>query len=384
MKVFVIGAGTAGLLTCMELCHSLPDFFDITLVHDPDIESIGVGESSLVGLSYLLFDSIDYVHFLERGDLNATTKYGVKFKSWSSGDDIFVPFGTGNYGLQFDTTNLKDFVLPRLLKKYKNFNILEAKVNSIDSIGRQVCVQLENKILMSDYVVDCRGFPEDYSDYIICDNVYVNSALVVPSTSHNTWEYTYHYAHKNGWMFGIPLNNRSGWGYLYNSELTTRDECLEDIENIFSNSIDGMKFKLNFDKARDFSFKSYYIKDFMNEDRNIFYNGNKALFLEPIQATSIGCYNLINVFIAKYINHTMEYEEIFESYRKMMEECLLFVNLHYANGSIYDSDFWKLAKQKSNEILREYDINNYSWEFAIDSVQLLNSVLSNFNPCIKH
>ena len=39
--------------------------------------------------------------------------------------------------------------------------------------------------------------------------------------------------------------------------------------------------------CREFSFKNYYAKSIVNEDGNIFVNGNRALFLEPIQATSL-------------------------------------------------------------------------------------------------
>ena len=48
MKVAVVGAGTAGLLSAMDFCVGLPNFAKITLIHSLSIGSLGVGESSLV------------------------------------------------------------------------------------------------------------------------------------------------------------------------------------------------------------------------------------------------------------------------------------------------------------------------------------------------
>ena len=57
-----------------------------------------------------------------------------------------------------------------------------------------------------------------------------------------------------------------------------------------------------------------------------------------------------------------------------MDECILFINMHYKNGSDYDSEFWTLAKEKSNEILSKHDMENYQWEFLIDTLQLRDSM----------
>ena len=111
-------------------------------------------------------------------------------------------------------------------KKYPMFNEIHTNVDKIFSKEGQAYVDK----VEYDYVIDCRGFPKDYSDYIITPNIYVNAGIVFDSLKPSKWDYSYHIAHKNGWMFGLPLSNKVSFGYLYNSKLTTKQECLIDLE----------------------------------------------------------------------------------------------------------------------------------------------------------
>ena len=83
----------------------------------------------------------------------------------------------------------------------------------------------KREIFSFDYVIDCRGWPENYDDYVISKTAPLNSCLVQMVPEPGDWNFTYHIAHENGWMFGIPLKTRQGWGYLYNDTITTREEA---------------------------------------------------------------------------------------------------------------------------------------------------------------
>jgi len=376
MKVAVVGAGTAGLLSAMDFCVGLPSFAKITLIHSLSIGSLGVGESSLVNFPQSLSESIDYNHLFDRKELKSSTKYGVQFKNWRG--DSFVPFNGGSHGIHFDTSNLSNFVLPRLHKKYSNFSELKGVVESITSVGRQVKIRVDEFDHTFDYVIDCRGYPENYTDYHKSPYVYLNSAIVVPSKTKAKWEYTFHIAHKNGWMFGIPLGEKSGWGYLYNSDITGKDEALNDLEQTLSDqkNTDGHFVDYDLSDVKEFSFENYYAKRIVNNDGNIFKNGNRALFFEPLQATSLGCYSFISQRIIDYINGDIVVEDIKRTYNRVIEECLLFINLHYRCGSNFDTPFWQMAKDKSNELLNQHDIDTYDWRYLIDTLQLRDSTLS--------
>ena len=126
--------------------------------------------------------------------------------------------------------------------------------------------------------------------HIITDKVYLNSGIVVKSHTPGDWEYTYHIAHEHGWMFGIPLRDRTGWGYLYNSNVTSQLEAQSSLIDI----LQEYQIEFHSKNCREFFFKNYYAKSIVNEDGNIFLNGNRALFLEPIQATSLGCFGVFN------------------------------------------------------------------------------------------
>ena len=101
----------------------------------------------------------------------------------------------------------------------------------------------------------------------------------------------------------------------------------------------------------------------MNEDGNIFVNGNRALFLEPIQATSLGCYGLINQLIIDCIENK-HYDH--EKYTTVMDEVIKFINLHYYNGSDYDTPFWNMAQQGAREVLGGINPAKYDWKYVID------------------
>ena len=54
---------------------------------------------------------------------------------------------------------------------YSNFSERVRTVKEIKSLGKKVSLDGE----IYDFVVDCRGYPEDYSNYIISDKVYLDS-----------------------------------------------------------------------------------------------------------------------------------------------------------------------------------------------------------------
>lgn len=352
MKVAVVGAGTAGLYCAVSLLESLPKFAKVDLVYSNVISPIDIGESTLPIFPRSLGIGIDYVHHLDSQELDSTTKYGIQFKNWNG--NKFLPFVSGEYGIQFDTTKFPEFVLPRLNKMYPNFSEKVRTVKEIKSLGRKVSLDGEEY----DFVVDCRGYPEDYSDYIISDNVYLDSAIAVRSYTPGDWEYTYHIAHKHGWMFGLPLQNRTAWGYLYNSKITSQLEAQDDVSKILK------EYQIEFHSrdCREFSFKNYYAKSIVNEDGNIFLNGNRALFLEPIQATSLGCYGLINEMIINFIMDNKEPNR----YTDIMEEVIRFINLHYYKGSDFDSPFWNTASEGAKKLFGNTDPRDYPWEFVLD------------------
>ena len=81
MKIAVIGAGTVGVLS---VCHFLGynKNTQITCIHNPKKNILGIGESSTVRMTELLWNTLNFNVGLDGEDLQCTIKAGVKFKNW--------------------------------------------------------------------------------------------------------------------------------------------------------------------------------------------------------------------------------------------------------------------------------------------------------------
>ena len=87
------------------------------------------------------------------------------------------------------------------------------------------------------------------------------------------------------------------------------------------------------------------------------------MFLEPIQATSLGCYGLINEMILDRIEND-RYDN--ENYLKIMTEIIAFINLHYYSGSNFDTPFWNMARKGARELFGDTDVSTYDWNHILD------------------
>ena len=214
MKIAVVGVGTAGL---MSLCHFLahsPKGTTVTAVYDPAIDILGIGESSTWGLPKMLFQGTGF-NLAEYADwLDATPKFGVSWKNWRDNDfeSVIQP---GGYGIHFNNFKMKEFCFMRFEKMWQDtFKVIEGTVSDIVNNQSHASVIINNNEETFDLVVDCRGYPTDYTDYNLIEDMPVNHCLVHTITKPGDWNTTIHQATKNGWMFGIPLKTRQGWGYF--------------------------------------------------------------------------------------------------------------------------------------------------------------------------
>jgi hypothetical protein len=270
----------------------------------------------------------------------------VKYVGWRKNDfhsHIIPP----SYGIHFNNFKLKDVCFKKFAAKWGNkFSAIYGKLDKLENVkdtnnDGKVLAVIDGVERNFDYVIDCRGYPEDYTDYNVSTAIPVNHCLVNMVPTPGDWEYTYHVAHRNGWMFGIPLKTRQGWGYLYNDEITTKEDAMADIAERFETTPDKLEL-------REFAFKNYYAKKFV--EGRIMKNGNRALFLEPIEAMSGFFYEQVVRQFIDYINGEpaiVVNSKLTES-AQMLE---LFIAYLYHGGSTYDSEFWKITKEKTTKHL---------------------------------
>lgn len=339
----VIGVGSAGIQSLCHFLSYLDSSWKIVSIHNPNIDIVGIGESTNpsfikaleYGLDFNLYDHVD--------ELNATYKLGTVYKNWRE-HEFINPLLNGTIAIHFDTHKLKDFALPRLEKKWGDkFQKIEGNISSISQTDEKVSIFINNIEHNFDYLIDCSGFPKSYEDYHVVESLTVNHALVHNIKERGDWKYTGHRATPDGWMFEIPLQNRQSYGYLFNDTITTVDDAKQNFSKEIGVPVD------NLDNI-EYKFISYYTKKLI--DGRIMRNGNSAIFFEPLFANSLFNYNNINLLIYDYLSGMLtqsKIQEIFEELSKSVEDMIAF---HYHGGSTYDNDFWKYVSKLSSEKLK--------------------------------
>ena len=92
MKIVVLGAGTAGLITALILREKYPTY-PITIIKSDTIGIVGVGEGSTEHwawfMNYVNINNLELLH-----ETKATVKIGILFKDWHSGPDYVHSIST--------------------------------------------------------------------------------------------------------------------------------------------------------------------------------------------------------------------------------------------------------------------------------------------------
>jgi len=264
-----------------------------------------------------------------------------------------VPFISNKEGI----TGLAGFALhfdANLVAEYFKEVATSRNINYIDDIitgfnqqdnGDVTSIQLKNQIVECDFVFDCSGFKRliigdlfktPWKD--VKDRLPVKRALPFFLPSDKDIEcYTTATAMKNGWVWKIPLQHRSGCGYLFDSNYCSDEEAIEEIEQKFG--------KVTIPRAFDFN-AGHYTKYWVNNCISI---GLSSGFLEPMEATSIWTSTFMLNQLVNYV-HTIHDRDQFlvDEYNancdEVFEQTVDFLQLHYLTQR-QDSKFWKDYKK---------------------------------------
>jgi len=326
-KITVVGAGSAGCFTALfnSVYFNNPDV-EVELIHDPEIKPESVGQATLLEPPSLLASGIGFDWY--NNNIHATPKTGISYEGWGKKNDkFFHPFPPNTLAMHLCPWEMQEAVLGS-----GNFKVVEGKVDPKD--------------VDSDFVFDCRGKPDDLSDYDELVNPLNAVILGKPNwnTTENLW--SRHVATPDGWTFVIPTNinspSRSGSvGYLYNDTITSKEDAEKNFLEMFDVEI-----------TNNLKFKNYVAKNPIIDDR-IFLNGNRLFFLEPLESTAIQSYiefaRLVYNFICIKIwpspnAPVLNTKDINARFKQFMSEVEHFVLWHYQYGSKYDTPFWDYAK----------------------------------------
>lgn len=362
-KIAVIGAGTAGCIQVLQFLDKLnEEYFEIDWIYDPEKKIFGIGEATTPHIPSL-FTSAGITSDSLINELRGTLKDGVKFFNWGKENKKFVhSFGLNHKGIHFDTSALSIHVLKYIEKrKGIDISVIPEAVKTIESTPSG-CIVNDRKY---NFVVDCSGndpllYEDEYSDTPLQT---VDSAIIYRKLSPGKWNHTVHFAHENGWLFGIPLRDRQTWGYTFNSKFTTEEEARKGLQELMPEEDTSM--------AKYVTWKSRF-SNFIIDDNGVYAkNGNAAGFVEPLQSLS-GMHTIrISELLCDYLNDSATKKIVNEDGHVGENEWLIGVAYHYQVGSTFDTPFWNTTMENAKLYLKETE----SDEELIESILKKNEKL---------
>ena len=319
MKISIVGAGNGGCFTALHFAYWTKESdVEVELVYNPDIKPERVGQATFQEVPELLCKTAGFNWY--NNSIHATPKSGILYEGWGKvNDKWFHPFRPDQMAMHFCPWEMQRYALECGL-----FKVIEDDVDP--------------KEVDADYVFDCRGKPDDYSDYKELINPTNACILAKPNWDTTEALWSRHVATPDGWTFVIPTHKDSPShdycvGYCYNSNITSREDAEKNLLEIFDVEV-----------KKHLNYKNYMAKSSVIDDR-IIRNGNRLFFLEPLESSSVDVYLQVSRFCFDYmITKKKTLIEMEKNIRNYIEEVQNFVLWHYHFGSIYDTPFWDYAK----------------------------------------
>ena len=332
MKIVVVGAGNGGCFTALYLgwhTRNNPDV-EVELIYNPETSPEVVGQATVIDVPSLLWAATDFNWY--NNNINATFKSGILYEGWGKvNDKVFHPFPADKMAMHYCPWEMQNLVL-----NSGHFKVTEGEVHPYQ--------------IDADYIFDCRGKPEDFSEYEELKNPINACILAEPNWDTTKALWSRHVATPDGWTFVIPTHSSSPShkycvGYCYNSNITSKENAENNFLNMFDVNV-----------TKHVNFKNYVAKNAVVDNR-IFKNGNRLFFLEPMESSSSQAYISWVRMIFDYIFTDKDFNPNASviNYVKQLQN---FVLWHYQYGSKYDTAFWEYAKTFVIDDPRFYELKD--------------------------
>ena len=415
-EITIVGGGTAGWMTAASLARFLDARYRIRLIESDEIGTVGVGEATIPQIQLFnnalgldendflrqthgtLKLGIQFVDWLRPGhryihafgqigralgllpfhqywlryraaggelgidafSLNAVAALQNKFTRQSKAPNATLPPMT--YAFHFDAA-----LYAKYLRRYaedRGVTRIEGKIQNVQLRGEDgfidAVVLASGERIGGELFIDCSGFRgllieqtlhtgyDDWSHWLPCDR-----AMAVPCVRAGEFTpYTRSTARAAGWQWRIPLQHRTGNGYVYCSRYLSDDEAAA---TLLAN-LDGEALA----DPRPLRFVTGKRKKFWS--RNCVALGLASGFMEPLESTSI---HLVQAAIARLLaflpDGEMQAADVDEYNRQSafeFERIRDFLVLHYKSVERNDTPFWDYCRTMPipEELQRKIDL----------------------------
>lgn len=212
--------------------------------------------------------------------------------------------------------------------------------NRLPSGGIESLKLDHNRTIYGDWFIDCSGFSRLLLHKVIGEPV-VDLTKYFPARQVVAWwedtpkiiNYTDIEAMKYGWKWEINLNHRSGNGYIFDPDLISVDQAVEEIEKTIGRKIDPVA---------NLKFMPAQLQNSWRE--NVIAIGLSSGFLEPLESNGlivvVAQLEHLSEYWSPQSNHNSITQSLFnKEFLCKMTDIRDFLAMHY-RGHRRDTEFW--------------------------------------------
>ena len=249
------------------------------------------------------------------------------------------------YAYHFDASLYGQYL--RTIAEPRGVTRTEGKVSDAEQDAEtgdiRALIMESGERIAGDFFIDCSGFRslllsgklgvewEDWSQWLPCDR-----AMPVPTERQgDLTPYTGVTAMKAGWRWRIPLQHRTGNGYVFSSRFIDEDKAAEELLGSLDEPLLAEPRVLRFQAGR--RTKSWA--------RNCLALGLSSGFLEPLESTSIYLIQIAIMHLLPLFPRRRHDQRLVDEFNRRMdleyERIRDFLILHYHLNSRDDSELWR-------------------------------------------